>query len=61
MQYQFGDEFSKLPLSERIKKCRALAAEAKQSAVNAAPHLRSAFLDLAEQWSKLADEMERYG
>ena len=64
MQYrfdQFSDEFSKLPPKERIKRCRALAAEAKEAAIGAAPNLRATFLDLAEQWSKLADELEHNG
>ena len=60
-QHQFADEFLKLPLKERVKRSRAFAAEAKQSAVGAAPHLRAAFLDLAQKWSMLADEMERQG
>jgi hypothetical protein len=55
-QHQFADEFLQLPLKERVNRSRAFAAEAKQSAVGAAPHLRAAFLDLA-----LADEMERHG
>lgn len=61
MHNQFADEFLTLPLKERVKKSRAFAAEAKASALRAAPHLRAAFLDLAEQWAKLADEMERHG
>jgi hypothetical protein len=60
-QHQFADEFLQLPLKERVNRSRALAAEAKQSAVGAAPHLRAAFLDLAQKWSMLADEMERQG
>jgi len=61
-QHQFADEFLQLPLKERVNRSRAFAAEAKQSAVGAAaPHLRAAFLDLAQKWSMLADEMERHG
>jgi len=60
-QHQFADEFLELSLKERINRSRAFAAEAKQSAVGAAPHLRAAFLDLAQKWSMLADEIERHG
>jgi hypothetical protein len=46
--------------SERVKKCRQLAAEAGQlAAVTANSEMRASYLELKRQWSELADEMER--
>jgi len=36
-----------------------MAAEAQENAATASPEMKTAFLDLARQWSHLADEMAR--
>jgi len=49
-----------LILSAPINTCREMAAEAERlAASDATPERRAKFLDLARQWSELADEMER--
>ena len=47
-------------LSAPINTCRQMAAEAEKLAASETTPLRRAkYLDLARQWSELADEMER--
>ena len=49
-----------LALSAPINTCREMAAQAERLAVSdATPARRAKFLDLARQWTELADEMER--
>jgi hypothetical protein len=49
-----------LALSAPINTCREMAAQAEQLAVSdTTPARRAKFLDLARQWTELADEMER--
>ncbi len=49
-----------LTLSAPINTCREMAAQAEQlAASDASPERRVKFLALAQQWSELADEMER--
>ena len=52
-------EFSRLTPSERVKWCRQMAAEADRLAEAASPRVRSAYLELARQWTALAEEIER--
>jgi hypothetical protein len=54
-----AEEFSRLTSSERVKWCRQMAAEATQLADAASPRVRSAYLELARQWTTLAAEIER--
>ena len=54
-----ADEFTKLTPSERVKWCRQMASEAEQLAKAASPRVRSAYVELARQWTSLADEIER--
>jgi hypothetical protein len=47
---------------DRVKKCRALAAEADSLAATASdPKTRDSYLDLKAQWNALADEIEIHG
>ena len=55
----FGTEFFRLPLEDRIRQCRALALEAKNEAVIADREMRVEYIALAQHWSDLADEFER--
>ena len=49
-----------LSLSAPINTCREMAAEAERlAASDTTPARRAKYLDLARQWSELADEMER--
>ena len=49
-----------LSLSAPINTCREMAAQAERLAASeATPARRAKYLDLARQWSELADEMER--
>jgi len=49
-----------LALSAPINTCRQMAAEAeKLAASDTTPFRRAKYLDLARQWTALADEMER--
>ena len=45
--------------SAPITTCREMAVEAAKMAVDASPEKRAKYLDLARQWSELADEMEQ--
>jgi uncharacterized protein Yka (UPF0111/DUF47 family) len=54
------DAAETLALSAPIGICRDMAAQAEKLAASAAtPERRAKFLDLARQWTELADEMER--
>ena len=44
--------------SAPIATCREMAVEAEKMAAGASPEKRAKYLDLARQWSELADEME---
>ena len=54
-----ADDFSRLTPSERVRWCRQMAAEADSLAEAASPRVRSAYLELARQWTALADEIDR--
>ena len=63
MELNFNvEEFSRLTPSEKVTWCRQMAAEAEhlaEAARAASPRVRVAYLDLARQWTSLADEIER--
>ena len=46
---------------ERVRRCMLFAHEANQQALNAAPDVREAYVDLARQWLTLAAEIEKNG
>ena len=52
-------DFSRLTPVERVKCCRQMALEAERLAEAASPRVRSAYVDLAKQWTALAEEIER--
>jgi hypothetical protein len=54
-----ADEFSGLTPLERVSWCRQMALEADRLAEQASPRVRSAYAELAKQWTALADEIER--
>ena len=51
--------WSKLTVDERLEHCRQAAQEAERCAVRANPHIRNVYRDLADEWQKLAHEMQR--
>jgi hypothetical protein len=55
------DEFVGLSIKDRIGKCHAMAMEAKSLAALADRDMREAYLDLAQHWSELANEMQHNG
>jgi len=52
-------EFSRLTPWERVVWCRRMAAEAERLAEAASPRVRAAYVELAKQWTALANEIER--
>jgi len=54
-----ADEFPRLSPSERVTWCRQMAAEAERLAEAASPRVRAAYVELARQWTSLANEIER--
>jgi hypothetical protein len=54
-----ADEFLALPVEGRIRKCRALAENARQVAASTDLSFRSDYMQLAYHWSELADEIEK--
>jgi hypothetical protein len=59
MDYQFNaQEWSRMAPAERAKRCRLFAHEASALALTAGPTMRRAYLDIAQHWEKLAQEIE---
>jgi hypothetical protein len=55
-----ADEFSRLTPSERVTWCRQMAEEATRLADAAVSSpVRTAYVELANQWTALANEIER--
>jgi hypothetical protein len=54
-----ADEFSRLSPAERVSWCRQMAEEAERLAEAASPRVRNAYVELARQWTSLADEIQR--
>src|SRR5436190_21208671 len=46
-----------MSLSERARQCLGFAREAREAARNASPPLREDYLELAAQWTKVANEV----
>lgn len=53
-----ADEWLNLSPKERIELCRAMAQEATALSLADATPSRRSYQDLADQWTRLADEME---
>ena len=54
-------EWQQLDSAERVRRCRAFAAQAKQLSAEAAPDVKRSYLELSQHWHVLADEIEHYG
>ena len=60
MEHRFkADEWERLTPAERVRRCRAIAAQAREIAATAPSTMRDSYLRLAESWALLADEIER--
>ena len=54
-----ADSWNDMPSAERVRRCMLFAHEANRQALNAAPDVREAYLDLSKQWLALAAEIEK--
>jgi len=52
------NEFVALSITDQIRKCHAMATEAKDLAAVAGHDTREVYLTLAQQWSTLAKEIQ---
>jgi hypothetical protein len=52
------DDFSKLPPEEQVKRYRQMAADAAAVAAKSTGTTREAYKVIAEQWRKLAEDIE---
>jgi hypothetical protein len=61
MEYRFNaEEWKTLTTRERVRRCRLMAAQARALAVNGgAPELIRSYLRIADDWERLADDVER--
>jgi len=59
MEYRFkADEWDALAPAERMRRCLLWAVEAQEIADKSPPKLAAAYQDIADQWAKLADEID---
>jgi hypothetical protein len=59
MEYQFkAIEWKRLTVRERAQRCRVMAEEAITMANGAAPELKKRYLTIAEEFVRLAVELE---
>ena len=56
-----ADEWSALTTAERCMRCQRMAEEAMKLAAGARDELAKGYLKLAEQWLRLAADIERDG
>jgi len=61
MEYRFkADEWNGLNPAERVRRCLLWAVEAQEIADKAPPELTAIYEDIADQWAKLAEEIEQH-
>ncbi len=59
MQYRFkADEWEALAPTERVRRCLLWAVEAQEIANNSPPELAATFENIADQWAKLAEQID---
>ena len=59
MDYQFNaEEWRRMGSTERVRRCRLFAHEANALALAADPTMEGAYLDIARDWEKLAEDIE---
>jgi hypothetical protein len=54
-----AEEWSELSHSEQLRRCQIMAEQALKLAKVAKPNIAEGYLNLAEQWLRLATEMTR--
>ena len=54
-----ADEFQRLPIEERVKRCLERARHAEKLGKAAQGHHRAGYARLAKQWRLLAEEIRR--
>ena len=61
MEYRFNaDEWKTLTKTEQVRRCRLMATQARALAENGgSPDLIRSYLRIADDWDRLADEVER--
>jgi hypothetical protein len=61
MEYRFNaKEWDGLSSQQKIQRCRLLAAEANHLAKRAPDGLRESYLNIARDWLKLAEDIEKH-
>ena len=61
MEYRLNaEEWLRLRPEERGRRCRLWAKEAHDLAQNAPLHLKQTYFEIAQQWTRLAQEIEHY-
>ena len=60
MEHDFkSEEWARLSTAERVHRCHVLAAEARDLATDAPPQAKRHYLEIAEQWTALAGEIQK--
>ena len=60
MEYRFkAEEWKSLTPQQRASRCRLMAGEARALADEGDPGVKLSYLKIAEDWMRLADEIER--
>jgi hypothetical protein len=60
MEYRFNaEEWKSLTPQQRASRCRLMAGEARTLADGAAPNVKLSYLKIADDWMRLADDIER--
>jgi hypothetical protein len=60
MEYRFKAEvWANLTPAERVRRCRLMATEAQALAENASPNLTTRYLQIADGWLSLANDIEQ--
>ena len=60
MEYRFkAEEWKNLTPQQRASRCRLMAGEARTLAAGAAPDVKLSYLKIADDWMRLADQIER--
>ena len=60
MEYRFNaEEWKSLTPQQRASRCRLMAGEARALADGATPDANLSYLKIADDWMRLADEIER--
>ena len=60
-EFEFNaEEWQRLTPSERVRRCRSFAEQAKQLCADAPPDSKVGYLELSLHWLALADELEHH-